>query len=497
MLIETAVAERQRLLDVLVSRLREFVVVVTDIQGRFASWHPGVLQELGYQADEFIGMHIRMLYPEPDRSNGEAERELETAAATGKASDTRWIVNKQGQQVLVEGVTLALRDEGGELLGFGKVMRNVTERRATEERLKALTSTLEQSTVFIRTVDGVITHWTKGCERMYGWTASEAVGQVSWELLNSSYPQPMELIEQQLRETGVWQGELGQTRRDGTYVYVSADWVMLPDSAGHPSAVICTHTDITARVQVQGELEIANAQLERMALELERSNEELEEFARIASHDLSAPITSTRWLVDLLGAKHGKSLGEDGQKILKQIATGLQRMSELVDAVLQHARVGTRPIGSAEGSDAAAALLAAIEDLRKDIETSGTKITHEALPHVQMTKPALTQLFQNLLSNAIKYRHPGRPPKVSVKAQRAGDSWEIVVADNGIGIEPDWRERIFQPMQRRHGPEIAGSGIGLATCRKIVNRAGGKIWVESEPGQGSTFHFTVPAVTAK
>lgn len=498
MLIESSEAQREHLLDLLVAQLHEFVVVVADVDGRFRSWHPGVLAEFGYGADEFIGMPVAMLFPEPDRSNGDPERELQTAVAAGKASDTRWLVTKEGRPVLVEGVTLGLRDSSGAFVGFGKVMRDVTERRATEERLKALTSALEQSTVFIRKLDGTITHWTKGCERLYGWTAGEAVGLKSWELLHTSFPQPIELIQEQLFNSGFWQGELGQSRRDESFVCVAADWVLLSDALGQPSHVICTHTDITFRLQVQGELEIANRQMERMTLELERSNRELEEFARIASHDLSAPITSTRWLVDLLAAKHGKNLNEDGQKILKQIATGLQRMSELVDAVLQHARVGTTAIGSAEGSDASAALSAAIEDLRKDIETSGAIISSDALPAVRITSQALTQLFQNLLSNAIKYRKPDTPPQVTVTAEPdANHDWKFSVADNGIGIEPEWLERIFQPMQRRHGPEIAGSGIGLATCRKIVTRAGGKIWAESTVGEGSTFHFTVPGVTTE
>jgi PAS domain S-box-containing protein len=493
MAIESFQANRRELLDLLVSQLAEFVIVVADVDGTFVSWHPGVLQHFGYEADEFIGEHARILYPEPDRSAGDAERELEAAAAHGKASDTRWLATKQGRRVLVEGVSLGLRDQLGNLAGFGKVMRDVTERRATEERLKALTSALAQSTVFIRKLDGTITHWTKGCERLYGWSAIEAVGTTSWTLLRTSFPQPVEQIEQQLLRTGVWQGELGQTKRDGSYVYVSADWVLLSDLTGQPSAVICTHTDITSRLHVQGELEVANAQLERMRLELERSNRELEEFARIASHDLSAPITSTRWLVDLLSAKHGKSLPEDGRKILTQISTGLQRMSELVDAVLQHAKVGTSPIGSEEGSDAGAALEAAIEDLRRDIETSNAQISYGPLPVVRMSMQALTQLFQNLLSNAIKYRKPNTPPKVQVGAERSGSEWVISVRDNGIGIEPEWLERIFLPMQRRHGPEIAGSGIGLATCRKIVSRAGGRIWAESEMGTGSTIYFTVAA----
>jgi signal transduction histidine kinase len=150
-----------------------------------------------------------------------------------------------------------------------------------------------------------------------------------------------------------------------------------------------------------------------------------------------------------------------------------------------------------EGSDANAALSAAIEDLWKDVQTSGAKISFEPLPPVRMTQQALRQLFQNLLSNAIKYRKPDVPPEVTVSARRSEQDWTISVADNGSGIEPEWLERIFQPMQRRHGPEIAGSGIGLATCRKIVTRAGGRIWAESEVGKGSTFLFTVPATQSE
>jgi signal transduction histidine kinase len=160
---------------------------------------------------------------------------------------------------------------------------------------------------------------------------------------------------------------------------------------------------------------------------------------------------------------------------------------------LQHAKIGATAVASAEGSDAGAALGAAIEDLRQHIEISGATISTGFLPAVRIRMQALTQLFQNLLSNAIKYRKPDTPAVVNITAERAGDFWQINVADNGIGIESEWLERIFQPMQRLHGPEIAGSGIGLATCRKIVTRAGGRIWAESEIGKGSIFHFTAPA----
>jgi PAS domain S-box-containing protein len=360
----------------------------------------------------------------------------------------------------------------------------------------ALAGALDQSTVIVRQWDGRIDHWTAGCERMYGWSALEAVGAVVQDLLRARYPEPLEEIQHQLLKSGAWKGELEHVRRDGSKVLVSVSSALMNDAANEPPNVIETHTDITYRLQIQRELEAANSRLASMALELERSNQELEQFARIASHDLSAPITSTRWLVDLLISRHADRLDDSGRKILKQISQGLDRMSDLVDAVLAHARMGTSAIGSPEPVPAATAVAIAIENLRKHVELSGAAVHSLSLPAVNIDKHALTQLFQNLLSNAIKYRQPSTPPVIEISAEWKQARWEFAVRDNGIGIEREWHQRIFQPMQRRHGMEIAGSGIGLATCMKIVTRAGGEIWVESEPGQGSTFRFTLPGPAA-
>lgn len=483
---------RQDLLDLLVAQLNEFVVVLADAEGMFTSWHPGVEMHFGYTRDEFIGQTIELLLPVVERLRGVGRRELERAAETGRASDTRWLVKKNGQRMLVEGVTIGLRDAAGQLAGFGKVLRDVTERKNAEDSLRALASALEQSTVMVRAWDGTINHWTAGCEHLYGWTAHEAIGHTAHELLKCRYPAPRDQIQEQLLLAGTWKGELETLRRDGSRMFISAHWVLLADSGDEPPSVIETHADITQRQQVQNELEAANERLKNMAQELERSNEELEEFARIASHDLSAPLISTRWLVDLLAARQGDQLSADGRMYIQQISQGLQRMGDLVEGVLAHAQVGRTPIGSSEPVDADCALATAIENLRQQVETSGAAIAREPLPAVQLEARALNQLFQNLLSNAIKYRRADVQPKIQVRACREDAMWRFSVADNGIGIERDWFERIFQPMQRAHGLDIPGSGIGLATCKKIVTRAGGRIWVESQAGTGSTFFFTLP-----
>lgn len=484
--------QQDGLFGLLVSQLNEFVIVLLDWEGNFTSWHPGVEAQLGYSRDEFLGMNAEILLPPPERLEGASQRELREAAETGRASDTRWLVRRGGQRILAEGVTIALRDRAGQLRGFGKVIQDVTERKNAEDDLRVLARALEESPVLIRSWEGIIEHWTSGCERLYGWTAQEAVGQLSDELLQTTYPAPLEQIHDQLLATGMWQGELQQFRRDGSPVYVAAQWVVLSDDSNEPMSIISTHTDITSRLEMQQELEAVNERLKSMAHELERSNEELEEFARIASHDLSAPITSTRWLVDLLATRHAQNLTGEGQKCLKQISQGLERMADLVEAVLAHARLGKTAIGAGASTGAGEALAMAIENLQRDIQTAGATIQCEPLPELLIQAQPLAQLFQNLLSNAIKYRRPEVPLLIRITASREGALWLICVQDNGIGIEPEWYQRIFQPLQRRHGMDISGSGIGLATCKKIVTRAGGRIWVESEVGVGSAFYFTLP-----
>ncbi|MBV8705812.1 MAG: PAS domain S-box protein [Acidobacteriaceae bacterium] len=483
------------MLELLASQLHEFVIVLADEYGIFTSWNPGVQAVFGYSADEFIGRPGDILYPLPDRLTGVPQRELQHAAEAGRSSDTSWLVTKSGAQILVEGVTVALRDNGGNLAGFGKVLRDVTERKNAEDNLKALARALDQSNVIVRDWDGTIEHWTAGCERLYGWTAQEAVGQICQEFLKSKFPAPLEEINRQMRETGVWKGELEHARRDGTRLSIAATWVLLQDDPDEPGMVIETQTDVSERSQMRRELEAANEQLQKIKGELERSNEELEEFARITSHDLSAPITSTRWLADLLASRHSAQLDEEGKRCVQQISQGLARMADLVEGILAHARVGRSPIRDSHRTEAEEALAIALENLRKDVETRGAIIQHDPLPIVQVELRAVSQLFQNLLSNALKYQRPNVPPSVQVSVVKQNEMWKFAVRDNGIGIEPEWLERVFQPMQRRHGLNVAGSGIGLATCRKIVTRAGGQIWVESVVGSGSTFFFTLPAVS--
>jgi PAS domain S-box-containing protein len=356
----------------------------------------------------------------------------------------------------------------------------------------SLAEALNRSNILVRRFDGTIEYWTSGCERLYGWTQEEAIGRRSFDLLKTKFSAPLKNIDEELLTKGTWQGDLTQQHKDGRWLLISTDLALLPSENGEQPRVISTHNDITSRLKMESELDASNRRLRQMAEELERSNEELEEFARIASHDLSAPITTARWLTDLLATRHAAQLDRDGMTCLRQISSSLERMADLIDAVLAHALAGKGAIAAQEATDAGAALSAAMENLRKDIATSGAIVESAPLPRLRIRPQALTQLFQNLLSNAIKYHRPDVPPRVEISAAREGRYWTVEVRDNGVGIEKEWFERIFLPLQRRHSSRVKGSGIGLATCRKIVLRAGGDIWVESELGAGSAFYFSLP-----
>ncbi|MCU1295197.1 MAG: sensor signal transduction histidine kinase [Bryobacterales bacterium] len=482
----------RELFELMIARLNEFAIVLADRQGRYLTWHPGVEQLFGYSEQEFVGQKTDMLLPRNEQLGETGQQTLKDTSERGRTTRTRPMLTKSGRMLMVEDVTIALRSPSGDLLGFGKVLREVANETHAQNGLTALARALDQSAVIVRQWDGTVEHWTAGCERLYGWSAEEATGKALHQLLRTSFPSSREHIQQQLLLSGAWKGELQQVRKDGSQVAVSADWALLTDAADEPLSVIESHADITARIAVQEQLESANAKLQIMALELERSNQELEEFARIASHDLSAPITSTRWLVELLASRHGAALDDSGRKCISQISQGLDRMGELVEAVLAHARVGTTAISSAAHTHCEDALSVAIDNLRKDIELSGAQIQYQSLPLVEVNPQALSQLFQNLISNAIKYRRQDVTPEIRIGAEWKSRMWTISVTDNGLGLEPEWFKRIFQPMQRRHGLDVAGSGIGLATCRKIVMRVGGSIWVESQVGVGSTFYCTLP-----
>jgi len=238
------------------------------------------------------------------------------------------------------------------------------------------------------------------------------------------------------------------------------------------------------------------AERERLLKELERSNDELGQFAHVVSHDLQAPIRMISTFTELLATRYSGQMGENAVKILNTIQDGASRMDELVKTLLNYATLGQTPVADTE-VDLALLVSSVIATLQPSIDDVAAQILVGPLPAVCGDPVQLQRVFQNIIGNALKYARTEHPLRICIRARKTDSEWRISVSDNGPGIDPQYHERIFQPLKRLHGAEIAGTGMGLAVCRKIIERHGGRIWVEPESRQGVTFTFTFPAAARR
>lgn len=274
---------------------------------------------------------------------------------------------------------------------------------------------------------------------------------------------------------------------DGERKTILHNGAPIRDADGKIIGAVAAAMDITDRKR-------AEDALKERSEDLARSNSDLEQFAYVASHDLQEPLRAVAGCVQILQQRLGRRLDGQDLELMSHATAGAARMQSLINDLLAFSRVGTRahnlqPIASED------AFQRAVAGLSSAIAESGVSITHDPLPHVAADPMQLAQLLQNLIANAIKFRRD-EAPRVHVGARLEGDAWHFTVSDNGIGIEADYFDRIFVVFQRLHTRrEYPGTGIGLAICKKIVERHGGRIWLESQPGVGSTFHFNLPATT--
>jgi PAS domain S-box-containing protein len=356
--------DQATLYELLISELTDFAVFLTSPSAVITSWNPGVERLLQYSEDEWIGRELAMIFTEGDRAEKKPELEMARALAEGRSPDVRWHQKKDGSRLYVDGTLIALKDGNGKVLGFAKVMRDITLRKNAE------------------------------------------------------------------------------TER------------------------------------------------ERLLAELERSNDELSLFAHVAAHDLRSPLRTISSHTQILLRTLGGQLDQSSRALMDRIVQGVMHMGHLIDGLLYFAEMEH---GQLEFCELAMEVIVrdALINLDSLIQETSADVTYEDLPVVRGDALQLLQLIQNLLGNALKYRRVGVPPKIRISGKREGAMWTFAVADNGEGIAASYLDHIFEPFKRLHSSDVPGTGLGLALCKKIVTRHGGKIWVESDAGSGSTFFFTL------
>jgi len=406
----------------------------------------------------------------------------DTMPLRGKDGNYRWFLSR----------AVPIRDNAGRVTRWFGTNTDITERREIEESLRRT----EERLSLAQQAAGIgIWSWEVGTEEpTFSPNYFNILGveqqPLSFErFLDLLHPDDRQSLHDEfdrvLREGGQFEAEFRVQMADGLERWIMGRGRVYTDETGMPQRMTGIISDITEHKQHEDDLK-------RTMDDLARSNRELEQFAYVASHDLKEPLRMVASYLQLLEKKYGERLDEKAGQYIHFAVDGAERMDRLIDGLLRYSRITSR---SADFVivDTNAVFAEAVANLEQAIRESGAAVTREGLPQVRGDEMQLMMLMQNLIGNALKYRKEGLPPRVHVTAKREGREWVFAVRDNGIGIATEHHGRIFQIFQRLHTQkEYPGTGIGLASCKKIVEHHRGRIWLESIPGEGSTFFFSIP-----
>jgi PAS domain S-box-containing protein len=479
-------AERAGLLLSAIVDSSDDAIISKDLNGIITSWNKSAERLFGYAAAEAIGQPVTMLIPsdrldeEPDilsrLRRGERVHHFETVRR-----------RKDGALLDISLTISPVRDERGTIVGASKVARDISERKraeailmASEARFRQLADSMPQI-VWTADAEGHVDYFN---DRWYEFTGHSRDSQTlsTWEAIlhpddvsqaRETWAEAVQSGDPHAIEYRFWDG------RRHSWRWFMARAVAIRDGADRIVKWFGTCTDIDDRKRVEEDLL--------------RANQDLEQFAFSASHDLQEPLRTVKIYTELLANRYGESFDEDARQCVQYLKSGASRMETLVRDLLTYTQLMKLDMPT-ETADANEALQAALANLAGAIAQSGARIDSGPLPSLRVHGTHLQQIFQNLIGNAIKYRSPERVPSITVRAERENEQWIFAVSDNSIGIAPEYKETVFVIFKRLHGSDqYSGSGIGLAICQRIVERYHGRIWVESEPGVGSTFRCTLPA----
>ena len=332
----------------------------------------------------------------------------------------------------------------------------------------------------------IVVTWNDSAERMFQHARHEALGLPVGQLLPIDQREEFNALLQRahLKES-VTPLLARHVRKDGMTIDLSIMISPIVDPNGRVSGASVIARDVSDRVAAENEL---NALLGR----LQQTNEELRQFAYVASHDLREPLRTVRSFCQLLQEKYDGQIDEEADSWIRFMSDATVRMQQLIDDLLEYSRLESNA-QPPSATDFQQAVNDAVMNLSVAIGEANATVECGTLPTLQAEHSQVIQLFQNLIENALKYRRDDNPPRVNVSATEKDEWWQFSVVDNGIGIQPEFHEKVFEMFRRLHAPgRFDGTGIGLSFCRKIVNRHGGKIWIESPPDGGTIVHFTMP-----
>lgn len=494
--------EQERFFRTVLETTVDGFFVISAEDGRFTDVNDAYCAVSGYTRAQFLELGINDIEVEPP---AETAHRMKCIIRNGSQIFETRHRKKDGSDFDVEVSVTYLHDDGGKFICF---CRNITDRKRAEEMLRAernfSNAVLDTEGALVGVLDpkGRIVRFNRACEKITGYTREEVAGKVFWDFLLTGDEKPGVVEAFKRLEAGQFpiEHENHWITKGGERVLISFSNTAIIGLDGAVEYIIGTGVDITQRKKAEEALETYASQLEALNKDLEKSNEklkrlnkEMQEFVFFASHDLQEPVRKVHMFSDLLKNEQGALSEEQRSDYFDRMLDAAERMRAMIDDLLAYSRVTTRgqafvKVGLSNPVSRALQIL----DLL--IEETHARISVDDLPAVEADPSQMTQLFQNLIENALKFRREDRPPEIMIHSELVeNDLARIMVEDNGIGFDEKNLERVFAPFERLHGKgNFKGTGIGLAICRKVVERHGGTITARSSPGKGSTFIIELP-----
>jgi len=462
-----------------------------DIDGRYVNVNRAYARKCGYEPEEMLGMEWQLtVHPDDVEMLTLAYQEM---LISGKVEVEARGVRKKGSFFYKQVTMVKACDAEGTFNGYHCFMKDITERKLTETALQESELKyrqiveLAEEGIWVIDNNAITTYVNRAMARMLGYSELEMFGRPLWDFMDE--PEKKQAINNvERRKDGMAeQHEFKFKSKDGKDIWTDLSTSPVMDSQGNMLSCCALVYNITKRKE-------SEQQMLQLTEDLKRSNEELEQFAYVASHDLQEPLRAVTSYTQLLAQRYQGNLDAKADKYIHYIVDGATRMQQLINDLLVYSRLGTRG-KEFEPADCNAAVNQSLSNLQIAIAETKAVITCDRMPTVMADEFQLVQLFQNLVANGIKFCREDIP-LIHITACRQDSEWVFSVRDRGIGIDPEYADRIFIIFGRLHSRrEYSGTGIGLAMCKRIVERHGGRIWVESQEGKGATFYFTIPIIS--
>jgi PAS domain S-box-containing protein len=450
-------------------------VLIVDSQGVVAAANPQAAGLLGHDDGTLVGRPVAELLSAPASLPIDPWASVGApGAAPGPGVELR-AHHRDGSAFSVQAIVAPATLEDGTVL-VATLRGPAAAEQSAAERMAAVVRSSPDAIISID-LNGLITDWNEGAHRMYGYAAQEAIGQQATMLMAVDGQRELEdVLAAVVTGDVVAQLETRRIAKSGETLTGSLSASPLRDARGVIVGAATVVRDMTERALIDEELR--------------RSNRDLEQFAYVASHDLSEPLRVIAGFVDLLARRYRGRLDEDADRFIDFIVSGVERLQALIDDLLAYSRAGRAKL-ERQPVDVGAVVRDVLWALAPQLQAQAVDVDVSALPVVQAEKAMLRQIFQNLISNAIKFGDPDHPA-IRVRATRLPSGWRFDVQDNGSGVEPRHADRVFEMFQRLHSREVPGSGMGLAIVKRLTERLGGHVAVTAAEPKGSIFSVTIP-----